>query len=98
MDIPDLVAVKPLANYRVWLRFEDGTEGEADFSHLAGKGVFRLWNDYRRFEEVYASEAGAIAWSDTVEICPDAAYLRITGKSLADFPPESRQPMSHAGA
>src|SRR5438105_4469503 len=79
MDIPRPVALKPLPNYRLWLRYSDGTEGEADFSRLAGKGVFKLWDDYRKFEQVYISEAGAIAWSDAVEICPDATYMRLTG-------------------
>ncbi|HWO92452.1 MAG TPA: DUF2442 domain-containing protein, partial [Methylomirabilota bacterium] len=32
------VEVRPLAPYRIWLRYQDGTEGEVDLSHLAGKG------------------------------------------------------------
>lgn len=29
-----LIEVKPLPNYRLWLRYEDGVEGEIDFSEL----------------------------------------------------------------
>lgn len=98
MDIPIPVAVKALPNYRLWLRYSDGTEGEVDFSHLTGKGVFNLWNDYHNFERVCISDAGAIAWSDVVEICPDAIYMRLTGKTIDEIFPELRQPLSHAGA
>lgn len=98
MDIPTPVAVRALPKYRLWLRYSDGAEGEVDFSHLVGKGVFKLWDDYRNFERVYISDAGAIAWSDTVEICPDATYVRLTGKSVDELFPELRQTLSHAGA
>ena len=98
MDIPTPVAVKALPKYRVWLRYSDGAEGEVDFSHLVGNGVFQIWNDYQNFERVYISNAGAIAWSDMVKICPDATYMRLTGKPVDGLFPELRQPLSHAGA
>ena len=91
MDIPTPKAVKALPDYRIWIRYSDGAEGEVDFSHLAGKGVFKLWNDYANFDRVYISEAGAIAWNDDVEICPDATYMKLTGKSVEDLFP-SLQP------
>ena len=36
-----VVAVKPLANYQIWLKFNDDTEGVADLSHLSKRGVFK---------------------------------------------------------
>jgi len=32
-----------LSRYRVWLRYQEGTEGEVDLSHLVGKGAFSVW-------------------------------------------------------
>jgi hypothetical protein len=87
VDIPRPTAVKPLSDYRVWIRYSDGAEGEVDFSHLTGKGVFELWNDYANFQKVYISESGAIAWNDDIEICSDATYMRLTGKSVEDLFP-----------
>ena len=87
MDIPVPVAVKPLSDYRIWIRYSDGAEGEVDFYHLAGKGVFKFWDDYRNFQCVYISNAGAIAWSADIEVCPDAIYMRLTGKSVEDLFP-----------
>lgn len=98
MDIPTAVSVKALPHYRIWVRYSDRAEGEINLSHLAGKGVFALWDDYRNFERVYVSDAGAIAWSNAVEICPDATYMRLTGKSTDELFPELRKAVSHAGA
>ena len=39
------VEVRALEPYRIWLRYEDGVEGEVDLSHLAGDGVFVAWED-----------------------------------------------------
>ncbi len=74
------VEVKALPNYKLWLRYEDGTAGEVDLAHLAGKGVFALWNDYKAFEHVHIGPQGQIAWNDQVDLCPDALYLELTGK------------------
>jgi hypothetical protein len=35
-----IVACAPKPNYRVWIRFDDGIEGEVDLSYLVGQGVF----------------------------------------------------------
>ena len=72
--------VKALPDYKLWLRYSDGAEGEVDLSDFAGRGVFRLWNDYSAFEGVYIGEQGQIAWSNEIDMCPDALYLRLTGK------------------
>lgn len=75
------VKVKVLPGYKIWIKYSDGAEGEVDLSHLAGKGVFKLWDDYAEFQKVYIGEHGEIAWSDQIDLCPDAMYLKITGKS-----------------
>lgn len=72
--------VKPLDGYRIWLRYADGVEGEIDLSDLAGRGVFEAWQDRRVFETVHIDESGAIAWEGNLDLCPDALYLRLTGK------------------
>ena len=66
---------------RTWLRFSDGSAGEVDLSDLAGRGVFRAWDRVGAFEEVHVAEHGAVAWNDETELCPDALYLELTGKS-----------------
>lgn len=75
------IAVRALPGYRLWVRYADGVEGEVDLSHLAGRGVFTVWDEPGAFEAVYVSQSGAIAWSEDIDLCPDAVYMRITGKT-----------------
>lgn len=77
------IAVKALAHYRVWIRFEDGSEGEVDLSSLAGQGVFRAWLQPGFFEQVFVSEdAGTVTWPGELDLDPYVLYSKVTGKSL----------------
>ena len=71
------VEVKVLSDYKLWVKYSDGVEGTVDLSHLAGKGVFSIWNDYGNFEKVYIGKSREIAWDDQVDVCPDSIYMRI---------------------
>ena len=90
------VEVKALPDYKIWLRYEDGIEGEVDLSEFVGKGVFSLWNDYSAFEKVYIGEAGQIAWNDDIDMCPDSLYMRLTGKSAEEIYPKLKELRVHA--
>ena len=85
------VEVKTLDDYRLWIAFSDGVEGVADLSEFAGKGVFERWNDYREFQKVHIGPDGEIAWSDEVDLCPDALYLKVTGQKPVDLFPKLRE-------
>lgn len=84
------VAVAPRDGYRIWLRYSDGVEGEVDLSHLAGEGVFVAWLERAFFERVHIRSGPAIAWSDEIDLCPTALYLRLTGKRPEDILPGLR--------
>ena len=90
------VVVEPRDGYRIWLRYADGVEGEVDLSHLAGKGVFVVWREPGFFERVYISAWRSIAWNKEIELCADALYLRLTGKSPEDIMPGLRGPADRA--
>ena len=70
---------------RIWLRFSDGSAGEVDLSDLAGRGVFRAWDRRDVFEGVYVAPHGAVAWNDEIELCADALYLELTGRSAEEL-------------
>ena len=80
-DVAKPVEVKALPNFRIWLRYDDGTNGEVDLSDLVGQGVFRAWDDLEFFNAVHLGVHGAIEWGNDIDICPDAMYLRLTGRS-----------------
>ncbi len=82
--------VEPREGYHIWLRYSDGASGEVDLSYLAGRGVFKCWNHRASFESVHIAPAGGIAWGDDAELCPDALYMRLTGKSVAELMPEAQ--------
>ena len=90
------IEVKAFPNHRLWLRFDDGSEGQVDLSEFAGKGVFQFWNDYKNFERVKVGEHGAIEWGDDLDMCGDALYLRLTGKTPEDVFPNLREISVHA--
>ena len=81
--------VEARAGHRIWLRYSDGTAGEVDLSPWVGQGVFAAWNEPGCFERVYIAPHRAIAWSDELELCPDALYMELTGKSLDELPTEA---------
>ena len=75
------VAVEARDLFRIWLRYDDGTEGEVDLSDLAGRGVLAAWRDPTVFRAVTLGSHGAIEWPGQLDMCGDALYLRLTGKA-----------------
>ena len=82
--------VKALSDYRIWVRYADGEAGEVDLSHLAGQGVFELWEHEQKWKNVRIAGDGTIRWSEGVALCPDATYLKLTGKSPEEVFPKLR--------
>lgn len=90
------VAVKTLPDYRLWLRYADGIEGEVDLAHLVGQGVFRLWDVPGAFERVRIGEYGQLLWDDEIELCADALYLQLTGQTPDQAFPQPYLERAHA--
>lgn len=83
--------VRPLVKYRIWLRYDNGVEGEVDLSDLAGRGVFKGWDDPTFFESVHIGKHGEIAWGEDIDLCPDALYMRLTGETPEQLFPKLRK-------
>ena len=86
----EAVDVAPRHGYCIWLRYSDGASGEVDLPDMAGRGVFRVWLDRVFFEKVHVSDHGSIAWSGDIELCADALYMELTGKSAEESFPALR--------
>ena len=79
-----IVAVEARPNYHVWIRFEDGLEGELSLAHLVGRGVFAAWNDEAEFRKVFIDEeSGTIAWPGGLDVAPDALHQRLAESQSA---------------
>jgi hypothetical protein len=91
-----LIEVKTLDDYRLWLRFSDGVQGEVDVAHLAGRGVFHNWKDRRFFENVRIDGGRALLWGDDLDLCVDSLYIQLTGKTPDEVFPQLRSTEQHA--
>jgi hypothetical protein len=89
--LKDIVEVKPLDGYRLFLRFEDGAHGEVDLVKLIRfEGVFAVLSDRAKFLEVRVDrELGTICWPNGADLDPDVLYSCITGEAIPDFKVES---------
>ena len=92
------IEVHPRVGYRIWLRYSDGVAGEIDLSHLAGKGVFKVWDEPGYFAKVHISSYRAIVWDGDLDLCADALYMELTGKSVEEVMPGVKQIMQSRDA
>jgi uncharacterized protein DUF2442 len=91
-----ITEARPMANYKLFLRFNDEVSGVVDLSDLAGRGVFDAWKSDGIFEKVGITEVGALEWPGELDLCPDALYLQLTGKQPEDIFPALRKGATHA--
>ena len=88
--------VRVLPGYRLELEFDDGVSGTVDLSEAVGKGVFTLWLDPLAFDQVRIGSSGELVWGDRIDLCPDALYLKVTGKQPEGIFPALRDQPTHA--
>ncbi|HEX3174084.1 MAG TPA: DUF2442 domain-containing protein [Solirubrobacterales bacterium] len=87
--ISHVVAVTPLAGHRLYLRFEDGVEGELDFGDDSWQGVFAALRDEAYFARVELDrELGTIVWPNGADIAPETLYRMVSEGS--DKPTKSK--------
>ena len=88
--------LSPRDGYKLFLRYEDGVCGEVDLSSFAGRGVFATWLKPGVFQQVVLTDAGYPEWPGETDLCPDALYMRLTGKRPEEVFPALRQLHVHA--
>ncbi len=73
------------------VRFADGVTGVLDLSGMAGKGVFKVWDEGDLFFHPYISETGSISWNEQVDIDANNAYLKVMGITFDEWRQRSMQ-------
>jgi hypothetical protein len=92
-----ITAVKVLAAHKLQLRFDDGVAGIVDLSADAGKDIFARWQAPGHFASVKIGHGGrSLEWPDEIDLCSDALYLEITGKTAAELFPDWLHQTTHA--
>jgi hypothetical protein len=84
-----ITAIKVLENYRVRLRFDDGVEGELDFSQIPRTGVYARWQNYEHFRLARIGEYGELVWDEQLDFCPDSLWLQVTGRAAEELHPNT---------
>ena len=66
--------IRPLPNYRLWVRFNTGVAKIVDFRPLLNSPAFVPLKDEKQFREVYI-DYGVPVWLDgDIDIAPDYLY------------------------
>ena len=75
----DVIGVKVVKNYILYLRFEDGAEVEVDISKIVPfKGIFSKLQDKEYFSTVYVNkDLGTIVWDNGADLSPSCLYSAI---------------------
>ena len=79
MDFSDrpvwVSAVRHTGGYRVWLRFNDGAEGECDLEPQLHGEVFEPLRDVALFAQVRLhAEYDTIVWPNGADLAPEFLY------------------------
>jgi hypothetical protein len=79
--MPDIVAVRPQNDLKLWIEFENGESGMLDVRpHIKGP-VFLPLLDEKFFARVRVDEeTGTIAWPNGADLCSDVIYYEVTSK------------------
>ena len=80
----EVVTVRPLAERRLWLQFEDGSQGEIDLAEtIAFHGVFEPLKADDFFRQVRINaELGVIEWPNGADLDSDVLYSTVTCQPL----------------
>jgi len=73
----NVIAAKHVRNYTVWVRFQDGTEGEVDLTSELWGPVFEPLKDEQLFAKVTVAEYGTIAWPNGADLAPEFLYQQV---------------------
>lgn len=70
----EVVSIKVLEDFQIWMLFNDGVEKTIDFRKFLGKGITRDLLEYDNFKKVTIEPGGGIAWYNGYDFCPN--YLK----------------------
>lgn len=73
----NVMAAKHVHDYVIWVKFEDGTQGEIDLASELWGPVFEPLRQPDYFRQVAVAEYGTIAWPNGADIAPEFLYQRV---------------------
>jgi hypothetical protein len=79
--MPRVQGVQVLDDFRLLVRFDDGTQGEVGLRDRLFGPVFEPLRDPCVFAQAFVDEYGAIAWPNGADLAPDALYEQLRGSA-----------------
>ena len=74
----DVIEAKYLHDYTIWLRFDDGSEGEVDLASELEGPVFEPLRDLEVFRNFsIPPEFGTISWPNGADFAPEFLYEKL---------------------
>lgn len=79
--LKDIVEARVADGYKLYIRFEDGVDGEVDLSQLIEfKGVFSPLQDLQELARLRVDpETGTVCWPNGADLDPDVLYAVASG-------------------
>jgi hypothetical protein len=69
--------VRHVHDHVLWVKFQDGTEGEVDLASELWGSVFEPLKDVEYFKKVFVAEYGTIAWPNGADLAPEFLYRQV---------------------
>ncbi len=76
---------KSLPQYRLWIRFSDGTEGEIDLTDFIAADARSIVSELRD-PEVFAAirvEMDTVVWANGFDLAPEFLYANVRARAPA---------------
>ncbi|MBW8051928.1 MAG: DUF2442 domain-containing protein [Cytophagales bacterium] len=67
----EIIKIKVLDNYKIWLKFKDGVTKTVNFRPFIGKGFTREILNSEYFKKVKIESGGGLTWPNGYDFCPD---------------------------
>jgi len=75
---PQLIDARHVRNYKVWLKFSDGTEGEIDLGNELWGEVFEPLKDLNQFRQLQIHpELKTLTWPGGADFAPEFLYEKL---------------------
>lgn len=83
---PEIIDSKYITDYKLWLKFDDGKEGEIDLKDELWGEVFEPLNDVNYFKTVRLDrELGTICWENGADFAPEFLYDNLKTNYIAQL-------------
>jgi hypothetical protein len=74
----DVIEAEYLRDFTIWLKFEDGSEGEIDLSAELCGPMFEPLKDVDYFKQVRVDpELGTIVWPNGADLAPEFLHEKV---------------------